>query len=311
MKWIWPSRQVMRRRSHLTRCASALLIPLVALLTGIGAGAIGAVAAPCPEVTPPPPPPICGDRACPSMPNTGGGGAACQEDPTDPACQAHGGVPHSPRFGAETRRGASLTTSFTALGSIAAPIFSDSLQAPPCTGEAPVAPPGGSPPTPTPVPLIPVCAACEAPGVAAGVPLPQVQVRMNPDLGLVNLPTWFWAVGYQGQALTASRSWSAPYEPTTIVVRYTVARYIWDFGDGGQVETLSLGQAYPEASDITNVYRWSSRTEPGGQFHPSLTIEWRVEYRVDGGPPQPLPAVQRRYEASYPVQQLQPIITNP
>lgn len=161
------------------------------------------------------------------------------------------------------------------------------------------------------MPLIPVCVTCEAPGVATSVEIPEVRVRMNPDTGLVNLATWLWAEGYRGQDLFASQSWSPPYEPTTIEVRYSVKRYLWNFGDGGQIETRSLGQPYPQESDIKNAYGWSSRTEPGGVFHLALTIEWDVEYRVNGGPPQPLPPAQRRYEAIYPVQELQPIVTGP
>lgn len=147
--------------------------------------------------------------------------------------------------------------------------------------------------------------------MAASVELPEVQVRMNPDTGLVNLPTWLWAEGYRGQDLFASQSWSPPYEPATIEVRYSLKRYLWNFADGGQIETRSLGHPYPAESDIKNAYGWSSRTEPGGVFHLALTIEWAVEYRVNGGPPQPLPPAQRRYEALYPVQELQPVITNP
>ena len=101
--------------------------------------------------------------------------------------------------------------------------------------------------------------------MAASVEFPDVQVRMNPETGLVNLPTWLWAEGYRGQDLVASRSWSPPYEPTTIEVRYSLRRYLWNFGDGGQVATRSLGQPYPRESDITNAYGWSSRTEPAFQ----------------------------------------------
>ena len=147
--------------------------------------------------------------------------------------------------------------------------------------------------------------------MATSVELPAVRVRMNPDTGLVNVPTWFWAEGYRGQDLVASRSWSPPYEPTTIEVRYSVRRYLWNFGDGGQIESKSLGQPYPAESDVRNPYGWSSRTEPGGAFHPGLTIEWNVEYRVNSGAPQQLPPVARPYPAIYPVQELQPIITNP
>lgn len=183
----------------------------------------------------------------------------------------------------------------------------------PCPGDPPPGnpPPGGTDPEPTPVPLIPVCAACEAPGVAVGVETPTVQVRTNPATGLVNLPTWIWAEGYRGQDLYATRSWSPPFEPTTIEVRYAVRRYLWNYGDGGQIESRSLGQPYPAESEIRNAYGWSSRTEPGGHFHLALIIEWDVEYRVNGGPPQSLPSATRRYEALHPVQELQPIVTGP
>jgi hypothetical protein len=158
------------------------------------------------------------------------------------------------------------------------------------------------------VPLIPVDVPLEAPRVASSMQTPQVQVRMNPELGMVNVPTWFWAEGYGGEDLFASRSWGPPYVPTTIAVRYYLRRYIWNFGDGGQIEGKSLGQAYPAESDVRNAYHWSSRSEPGGVFHPTLTIEWGVEYRVNGGLPQPLPPVRRRYEAIHAVQQLQPVV---
>lgn len=158
------------------------------------------------------------------------------------------------------------------------------------------------------MPLIPVDVPREAPRVAASVQTPLVQVQMNPALGMVNVPTWFWAAGYQGQDLFASRSWGPPYVPTTIEVRYIVSRYIWNFGDGRQVEGKSLGRPYPAESDIRNAYRWTSRGEAGGVFHPTLTIEWSVEYRVNGGAPQALAPFQRRYEAIHPVQQLQPVI---
>lgn len=275
-----------------------IIFPLLVAFLALGMSPTFSTAAgaapPCPE---PPPPQDCGGLPC--LPSTGGG--YCADHPDDPDCGAAGAHWLPARTAkVETTRGgrhpiATLRTPL--MGAVSGIMLA---AAPPCDG----------PPAPPPPP-IPVCAVCEAPGVAASVELPTVRVRMNPDTGLVNLPTWFWAEGYRGQDLVASRSWSPPYEPTTIEVRYSVKRYLWNFGDGGQIESKSLGQPYPAASEIANAYAWSSRTEPGGVFHPGLTIEWNVEYRVNGGAPQPLPPVSRPYPAIYPVQELQPIVTGP
>ena len=303
-----------RRRSHAKQTfglsARRVGIRLAFILTvlipcgvfafgGVGVNARGVpqslnAAPPCPSD--PPPPPTC-DSGLPCLPDTGGG--FCDENPG--AC-ADGNSSGSMRL-SHPQAGV-LSPSVPGIAGVLLP----SMGIPSCPGNPP---PGGTAPEPTPVPPIPVCADCEAPGVAARVETPTVRVRMNPEPGLVNLPTWLWAEGYRGQDLFASQSWSPPYEPTTIAVRYSVKRYLWNFGDGGQIEARSLGQPYPQESDIRNAYGWSSRTEPGEVFHLALTIEWAVEYRVNGGPPQSLPPALRRYEATYPVQELQPIITNP
>ena len=144
--------------------------------------------------------------------------------------------------------------------------------------------------------------------MAATIETPNVAVRMNPATGMVNVATWFWAEGYQGQDMYASRSWSYPFEDTTIEVRYFVQEYLWNYGDGGQISSRSLGQPYPAESDIQNAYAWSSKTEPAGVFHGALIIRWGVEYRVNGGAPTALADVTRRYEFIHPVQQLQPVV---
>ena len=290
--------------------ALSLVSTIVAMPT-VGAAVTSTVlAGPCPG-DPPPPPPQCGDQSCPTLPGTGGGGGACETDPTDPACRGGTTVPRTLAITsrADTHQIGTLDMISTRDGAVLVP--QEALVIHPCPGDPPFGGNEPAPAPPPPPPPIPVCAACEAPGVAASVEIPAVTVRMNPETGLVNLPTWFWAEGYRGQDLVASRSWSAPYEPTTIEVRYFVKRYLWNFGDGGQIESKSLGQPYPASSEIANAYGWSSRTEPGGVFHPGLAIEWDVEYRVNGAAPQSLPPVTRMYPAIYPVQELQPIITNP
>lgn len=277
-----------------------LLIQVSAL--GLSGVRIALGGAPCPPVPSPPAGSCNAAPDVPCLPNTGGGG--CAIDPTscdDPG----GGAAPRPMVPRVTRYRAAASSIGDADFTANTPMFVRTAAV------APDDPPACGDPAPTPVPLIPVCAECEAPGVASSVEMPRVRVRTNPDIGLVNVPTWLWAEGYRGQDLFASRSWSPPFEPTTIEVRYSLKRYLWNFGDGGQIESQSLGQPYPQESGIRNAYGWSSRTEPGGLFHLSLTIEWNVEYRVNGGAPQPLPPAQRRYEASYPVQELQPIVTGP
>ena len=279
----------------------------------VGSRTVVLAAPPCLELTSPAAP---SPNGLPGMPNTGGGGGDgtfCRDNPSDPDCAGTvRTLPDSviPRV----HRSEAATVPVTLLGDTGMPVVASRrlLAPPPCDDTIPDPPSGaGQVATPTPVPLIPVDVPREASALASSVEVPQVQVHMNPTIGMVNVPTWFWAEGYRGQDLVASRSWSPPYEPTTIEVRYHVKKFVWNYGDGGQIENLSLGQAYPQVSDIRNTYQWSSRSEPGGVFHVALIVQWDVAYRVNGSTPETLPSVQRRYETSYPVQQLQPIITNP
>jgi hypothetical protein len=142
---------------------------------------------------------------------------------------------------------------------------------------------------------------------------------MNPATGMVNVPSWFWAEGYDGRPLAVSQSWSGPagggalYIPTTVTVTFRVQKYTWNFGDGGQFDSRSLGQPFPAESDIRNAYAWSSRTEPGGVFHGALFITWDVSYTITGGTGGggTLPPVTLRVEWEHAVQQSQPVVTNP
>lgn len=160
------------------------------------------------------------------------------------------------------------------------------------------------------------------------VPLPNIQIRMNPSLGLVALPGWFWVEGYDGRPFGTSRTVDIPPavgadvpadlvpaddarrrgSSITVDVRVWAAKYEWSFGDGASVVTRSLGKPYPQESDIQHTYEYSSLRFPGG-FPVRLTVEYAAEYRVDGGPPQPLPPIRRTYEAGYRVQEVQPVLT--
>jgi len=164
--------------------------------------------------------------------------------------------------------------------------------------------------------------------VLAQVPMPSIRIRMNPGLGLVALPGWFWVEGYDNRPFGASRTVEVP--PTvgpevpvavvpagdprrrgsafTVDVRVSLARYEWGFGDGGAFVTRSLGRAYPAESDIQHTYEYSSLGRPDG-FPVALAAEFAAEYRVDGGPAQTLPPVRRTYASGYRVQEAQAVLT--
>src|SRR5579859_739660 len=44
------------------------------------------------------------------------------------------------------------------------------------------------------------------------VPLPNIQIKSNPSLGLVNLPGWFWVDGYDGKPFGTSQTVTVPPE---------------------------------------------------------------------------------------------------
>ena len=153
--------------------------------------------------------------------------------------------------------------------------------------------------------------------VLGHVPLPNIQLRMNPGLGLVAMPGWFWVGNFDGQPFGASRTVVIPppilgQPPTvfTVTVRVWPTEYDWLFGDGGSLVTHSLGQAYPAQSDVQHTYEYSSLSFSSG-FPVDLTVQFAAEFRVNGGGPQPLPGIRHTWATTYPVQQAQAILGAP
>ena len=134
--------------------------------------------------------------------------------------------------------------------------------------------------------------------------VPDITVGVNPDVGLVAMPAWFWIEGYDGSPISTSETLGG----TTVEVEITPTSYRWSFGDGAAMNTLSLGRPYPQASDIRHTYEQSSLSA-GGAFAVMVEISFSVRYRVDGGAWQPLDPISRSFTASYPVQQLQSVLT--
>ncbi len=146
--------------------------------------------------------------------------------------------------------------------------------------------------------------------LAPVVPLPPMVLHVNPGRGVVRVPDWYWAVGYDGRDLVQSRSfdleWSMPGPPIritdpgtgqtievpgpsitgtdhiTVAVRYRPARYRWDYGDGTVIDTGSLGQAYPSISDVQHAYQQGSLSQPGQQYTYQLLADWAGDWFVSG-----------------------------
>ena len=145
--------------------------------------------------------------------------------------------------------------------------------------------------------------------VEGEVRLPDIQIGMNPRLGLVAVPTWFWVRPdtYAGQDLTASDNLvvtrlechrEEDHDPTTgavsgshdnchevkdvyhVEVRLSRPTFVWNFGDG-TVRLGSLGRGYPEPSDVTHAYNDSSLHAPGG-YPIDLSVIWTARFRVSG-----------------------------
>ena len=135
------------------------------------------------------------------------------------------------------------------------------------------------------------------------VPVPDITVGVNPEVGLVAMPAWFWIEGYDGSPIRTSETLGG----TTVEVEIAPTNYAWGFGDGAAINTLSLGRPYPQASDIRHTYEQSSLSA-GGAFAVTVEISFSVRYRVDGGVWQPLDPISRSFTTAYPVQQLQSVL---
>jgi hypothetical protein len=143
-----------------------------------------------------------------------------------------------------------------------------------------------------------------AANVLQHIPLPNVRLSVNPSLGLVALPGWFWAEGYDGAPFGGSASVSG----LTVAVQVQPSSYTWNFGDGTTLASQDLGQPYPAQSDIQHTYQYSSLHFPAG-FPIRLTIQFAAIFSVNGGAAQPLASMTRTYTANYRVQEIQSVLT--
>ena len=290
-----------------------------------------AAAAPCPPLAPalaagnPPP-----AGKLPTLPQTGGGGAAdfclrfpgaCKSGGPGPGFSAASGVASAapgPAGGALAFAGSAPGRGPGTLLMLALPVR---LAA--CPVGAPGIPDPALPmslPCPPPPPAPTIDGRAVAQGLA--IPWPALRIGVNPATwGLVGLPTRFWVAGYDGRPLQASASVSKPGLPgppgcpsgpgasLTVTVQAVIAGYDWNFGDGlatSRLTTTNPGRPYPQVSPVQHEYTNAS----AAGFPVTLSAHFALTYAA-GGNWQPLGNAARSATIAYRVQQAIPVVVNP
>lgn len=135
------------------------------------------------------------------------------------------------------------------------------------------------------------------------MPIPRVEIEINPSRGLVGAESWFWIDGYSGVPLTNSTDAFGEL----IEVEARVTRYEWSFGDGSTIVSETPGQAYPARSEVRHVYERSSLGLANGYVVEAAFV-FAVRYRVNGGGWIELPGIMRMARGDYPVRESQSVI---
>jgi hypothetical protein len=135
------------------------------------------------------------------------------------------------------------------------------------------------------------------------IPVPDADIRINPDRGLVGVDSWFWIEGYNGAPIEESTDAFGQ----TVEVEARVTSYEWAFGDGDTFEAGMPGRPYPHRSQIRHVYQRSSAGLAAG-YIVEVTFTFDVRYRVAGGGWLDLPGITRVASTSYPVRESQAVI---
>jgi hypothetical protein len=156
--------------------------------------------------------------------------------------------------------------------------------------------PNQAPPPPQATTVSPLQLAEQA---SATQPWPNLQVNVNPGVGLAGLATWFWCVGSASMPDASASS-----GPLTVTVHATLSDVTWSFGDGSGASG-DLGRAFPTPSDVQHVYQTDSAGLAQG-YELVASVRWRVSFSVNGGPFSDLGFKTRDFTRSYVVEQLQP-----
>jgi len=169
---------------------------------------------------------------------------------------------------------------------------------------------------------------------------PPIELKANPNPGLAQLESWFWAINYDGQVRTRTGTQSETHtecrlnagilecEPVTttitVDVRQTPRLYAWDFGDdrtardghpAAFTSSQGLGRPYSDPNSPSHVqhkYVLSSlKFVDAGGFPITLNVTWDAEFRVNGGAWQDLGPVTGTFTSRHQVRESWPVgVTN-
>ncbi len=161
----------------------------------------------------------------------------------------------------------------TSLGANPADICAPLPPAPPADPAAPVAAPAPGPAAP-PAPRITAQLVSTA---LRQVPLPAPRLQVQPPGGRT-------LVNFETNVLTDpagfTRTLTLLGQPVTL--RISAAAYTWDFGDGTTTTTTTPGTPYPDL-DVTHRYLTAATVQA------RVDTTYAADYRVGGGPWQPVP----------------------
>jgi hypothetical protein len=169
---------------------------------------------------------------------------------------------------------------------------------------------------------------------------PPIALKANPDPGLAQLDSWFWAANYDGTVRTRSGSQSETHtqcrlnngnleceaitNTITVDVREIPTLYTWDFGDGRTAQdghpatfgtSSGLGRAYTDPytpSSVLHKYVLSSlKFFDAGGYPIILRITWNAAFRVNGGGWQNLGPTTGTFTSRHQVRESWPVgVTN-
>ena len=116
--------------------------------------------------------------------------------------------------------------------------------------------------------------------------MPQPQVVMSPAVNvpqLTGLPVWMWLKPGSWVPKTSTVSAGA----ITVTATATPQRAVWTMGDGSTVTCAGPGTPFPghpsgdamaPSPTCGHIFHRTSEVEPGGAFHVTVTIVWRVDW---------------------------------
>lgn len=110
----------------------------------------------------------------------------------------------------------------------------------------------------------------------------------GPDsMGIVGIPVWLWATN-PGNSTTGSSSASASSGPINVTVTASLARIVWDMGDGTQVTCNGPGTPWDPSKGAGpsptcgHIYRRGSANQPGQTYTITATSYWNVHWSGGG-----------------------------